>query len=55
MTTLTIPLQGGELIITVTILKERQNYGRTDYLVTPANGSGQAWVREDRLKVKGGK
>lgn len=41
------------LEVAVKILDSRQAYGRLDLLVTPTQGSGEAWVSADRVKVKG--
>jgi hypothetical protein len=42
------------LSVPVTIRNVRQAYGRTDYQVTPAGGTGVKWVDASRVKVKGG-
>ena len=42
---------GTTLTIRVKVLEARSNYGRTDFLVTPASGGGQAWVQEDKLEA----
>lgn len=41
---------GDTLKIRVRILDARQNYGRTDFLVEPVAGSGEAWVQEAKLE-----
>ena len=41
------------LIIGVKVLDAREAWGRTDLLVTPEAGQGQAWVSADRVKVRG--
>lgn len=39
----------------IQVLQVRASFGRLDLLVTPTQGSGEAWVSADRVKVKGGK
>jgi hypothetical protein len=43
------------LEVEVDILDARQAYGRTDLLVSPKAGSGQAWVSDERVKIGRGK
>ena len=40
------------LTVVVQIRDARTVYGRTDYLVTPVEGSGEQWVSADRVTVK---
>jgi hypothetical protein len=42
---------GSELKVEVIIKELRQKFGRTDYLVTPVAGSGEAWKSEANLKL----
>lgn len=51
--TMTYEHSSGDLEFPVNILDAREAYGRLDVLVTPAEGSGQAWVSADRVKVRG--
>lgn len=39
------------LKVPVTVRDVRQAYGRTDYLVTPANGMGSQWVSDARVTL----
>jgi hypothetical protein len=39
------------LQITVKISDVRQVFGRLDYLVSPANGTGSTWVESSRVTV----
>lgn len=41
------------LTIKVRIVDGRTAYGRQDVLVTPVDGSGEAWVSADRVKIGG--
>lgn len=41
----------GELVIEVEILDIRSNFGRTDVLVRPVSGTGQAWVSDDKVRA----
>jgi hypothetical protein len=38
-----------DLTFLVRVLKSRRVYGRTDLLVTPVSGQGEAWVSERKL------
>jgi hypothetical protein len=40
------------LSIRVRVLDARQSYGRTELLVEPVTGSGQAWVTAKRVASK---
>lgn len=42
-------LRSGELWVDITILDARTVWNRTDFLVTPAAGTGQQWVSADRV------
>lgn len=35
--------------VAVRVVQERRNFGRTDLLVRPINGFGEAWVSEERF------
>ena len=37
------------LRVTCLVVEERRVYGRVEYLVTPIEGEGTAWVRADRI------
>lgn len=37
----------GELSFPVTVTDAKTSYGRTRFLVTPVNGSGEQWVQFD--------
>lgn len=37
--------------IRVEIVDERTNFGRTDVLIRPVEGDGEAWVRADKVEV----
>ena len=41
----------GTLLVQVQIIGERSSYGRTDLLVKPVAGSGERWVRADRVEM----
>lgn len=45
-------LKNGRLLAQVSILDVRRLFGRIDVLVTPADGSGEAWVSAERVRVK---
>ena len=49
----TLELQGSGLVIGVRIVNARENFGRIDVLVTPMEGSGQAWVNAERVTING--
>lgn len=52
--TLPVPMRdGSELRVAVKIMDARDSFGRIDVLVSPENGSGEAWVSADRVKVRG--
>jgi hypothetical protein len=40
---------GGKVAIEVTVLDVRNSYGRTEFLVEPVHGQGEAWVKHDRV------
>jgi hypothetical protein len=40
------------LKIEVRVLDARQAYGRTEYLVAPTHGKGEAWVTTARVRLK---
>lgn len=40
-----------DLTIAVAIVSTRENYGRTDVLITPMMGEGRRWVRLDSLEI----
>ena len=42
----------GPLWIPVEIRQTRQNYGRTDALISPVGGSGEIWVHGDKLDTE---
>ncbi len=42
----------GELRVEVTVTDVRANFGRTDYLITPVTGSGQAWVSQTSITLE---
>jgi len=42
-------VSGTGLLVPVRILETRKAYGRTDVLIAPIDGSGQAWVRDDKI------
>jgi hypothetical protein len=46
---LTVNLHGGTLLVPVTVMETRDVYGRTDCLVRPVGGMGEAWVAESKL------
>ena len=48
----TLTTQEG-LEVVVHITDARELFARIDVLVTPAHGSGQAWVSAERVRVKG--
>lgn len=50
---LSVPSRAGTLEVRVRILDARETFGRIDLLVSPVEGSGQAWVSADRVKVEG--
>jgi hypothetical protein len=39
------------LTIRVKILDVRSAYGRTEYLITPVNGTGEGWVQARRVTL----
>jgi len=41
------------LEFSATILDSRQVFGRTDYLIRPTDGKGEAWVSSPTVVVKG--
>lgn len=41
--------RNSEFEVGVFVMEERQNFGRTDLLVRPINGDGEAWVSEERF------
>jgi hypothetical protein len=43
-----------DLTFLVRVLKSRRVYGRTDLLVTPVSGQGEAWVSERKLAAPDG-
>ena len=43
---------GGKLEVPVRITNAREAWGRIDVLVTPVDGSGEAWVSAERVKVR---
>lgn len=42
---------GSELKVEVIIKEARKKFGRTDYLVMPAAGSGEAWKSEANVEL----
>ena len=42
---------GDELQFEVNIVDSKWSFGRTNYLVTPVAGSGQAWKAEKNIKL----
>jgi hypothetical protein len=44
----------GKMTINMRILDTRSVYGRTECLVEPVSGSGQAWVTLGKITVKEG-
>ena len=43
---------GGKLEVPVRITNAREAWGRIDVLVTPVDGSGEAWVSAERVRVR---
>lgn len=39
--------------VRVEVEDERTNFGRTDVLIRPVEGDGEAWVRADKVEVDG--
>jgi hypothetical protein len=39
----------GDLAVPVAVIDTRRAFGRTDALVTPVGGAGEAWVQSARL------
>ena len=55
--TATVPVRRGMMgtvEIEVRIIDARDSYGRTDLLIRPVAGDGEAWVSADRVKVRKG-
>lgn len=46
------PVQRNKMAFTVAIVDVRNVYGRYDALITPVDGSGEAWVSLDALNVR---
>lgn len=46
-----ISTERDKLQITVEIHDARSCYGRTEVLVSPENGSGQAWINIERVQL----
>ncbi len=42
-----------DLIFGVTIKDARFRFGHLDYLIEPLNGSGEQWVENHRVEIKG--
>lgn len=42
---------GDKLQFEVNIIDSKKAYGRTNYLVTPVAGSGQAWKAQHNIKL----
>lgn len=47
-----ISTERDQLQITVEIKDARSCYGRTEVLVSPEGGSGQAWVSPERVQLQ---
>lgn len=49
--TVPVPFRLHSAVLTVdcVVVETRQVYGRTEWLVVPVQGHGQAWVRDDSL------
>lgn len=41
--------RNGGFVVAVKIVDARSQFGRTDYLITPVNGSGEMWVSTDSV------
>lgn len=39
----------GGLYVPVRVIESRKSYGRTDVLVTPIGGKGQAWINSKKI------
>lgn len=47
-------IRAEEVKVRVEVLGERENFGRTDLLIRPVEGTGQAWVRKDKVTWEDG-
>jgi hypothetical protein len=41
--------RNGGFVVTVKVVDARSQFGRTDYLISPVNGSGEMWVSVDSV------
>lgn len=46
---LALNLRSGTLTLVCLVAEKRVVYGRTEYLITPVEGEGEAWVNEAAL------
>lgn len=50
---LAVSLDGGDLKIPVTVIDAKRAYGNTRLKISPAGGTGTAWVDSARVQFKG--
>lgn len=45
-------IRATEASVSVEMVERRTNFGRTDVLIRPVEGDGEAWVRADKVEVE---